>query len=145
MTNDSVLRRLNCLALKAAQNLLSIERVALHQHRHQASNRFLLSSDDRTRALELLVDQLVRRFLHSIEQRLAMWLIGLAEVNRSEPAHTKLTDHPARNLHRALDVVRSARRHCRQQYLLGGTSTQQQRNLIFQILALLHEPIALRQ
>ena len=58
----------NGLAPEAAQNLLSVERVAFHQQLHQTSNRFLFRSHDRTRALELRIDQLIRRFLNSIEQ-----------------------------------------------------------------------------
>src|SRR6185295_15013997 len=118
---------------------------ALHEHLHKTADRVLLGSDDRARALELSVDELVRSLFNFIQQALAVRLIRLTQVNRSQPAHTKLTHHSPRNLDRTFDVVRRSRSHRRKQYLLRRTTTQQQRNLILEILALLHKPIALRQ
>jgi hypothetical protein len=93
----------------------------------------------------LLVDQLGRTLFNFIQQTLTALLILLAEMNRSEAAHTKLTDHPSRYLYSTLNVIRSSGSHRREQHLLSGTTTQQQRNLVFEIFAFLHEAIALRQ
>ena len=57
----------DCFPLKAARNLLRIERVAFHQHLDETSNRITLRSHDRTGTLELLVDQLGRTLLNLIE------------------------------------------------------------------------------
>src|SRR5678815_2308369 len=133
------LSRADGFPLKAASNLLGVERIAFHQHLDQTSNRIALSSHDRAGALELLVDQLGRTLLNLVEQTLAALLVRVSEVNRPETAHTKLTDHRPRNLNRTLDIIRSAGSHRGQQNLLRGATTKQQRDLIFEILALLHK------
>jgi hypothetical protein len=98
-------RSTNSFVIEAARDLLRIERVAFHQQLHQSVDRIALGRHNRAGALELLVDQLSRRFLDLIEQTLAALLIRLPEMNRSEPAHAKLTDHRSRNLNRALNVI----------------------------------------
>src|ERR1041385_703180 len=92
----SCLLRGASLALEATENLIRIKRIAFHQQLNQTSNRILLGSHDRARSLQLRIDQLVRRFFNLIEQTLAALLVRLAQVNRSQPAHTKLADHSPR-------------------------------------------------
>src|ERR1041385_8636472 len=75
-------------APEAARDLFRVERVAFHQHLNQATNRLTLRRHNRAGTFELLVDQLGRRFFHLVEQALAALLIRLAEMNRSEAAHT---------------------------------------------------------
>src|SRR5437868_5868597 len=114
----------DCLAFEATEDLVGVERVAFHQQLNQTSDRLSFRRDNSTGALELGIDQLVRCFFHLVQQSLAMWLVWLAQVNWSKPAHAKLTHHAPRDLDRAFDVVRSSGGHRRKQDLLGCATTK---------------------
>src|SRR5205085_12207575 len=81
----------------------------------------------------------------AVEERLAVRVVGLAEMDRPQRTHAVFGDHLARDLDGALDVVRRAGRHRVKQNLFGGAAAQEHRDLIFEILACLHQAVALRQ
>ena len=55
--------------------------------------------------LQLVIDYFVRCFFYPIKQVLTDGLVRLAQMNWSEPAHSKFTHHLPRDLHRSFNIV----------------------------------------
>src|SRR4030095_4820716 len=123
-------------------NLLSVERVALHQHFDQSIDTLLSCCHNIASSFQLLIYDCVRRFLHTIQQRLAVRCSLCTEVNWSQRAHTELAYHSTRDFDCALDVVRGTSRHSVKQDLLGGATTQEQCDPILKVLTFFHEPVS---
>src|SRR5688572_13528373 len=95
---------------EALANLVGVERVALHEAGDEVRYLCAARVHRLAGALHLRVDDVARGVLDAVEERLAVRVFGLAEVDGAQGTHAELGDHAARDLDGALDVVRRAGR-----------------------------------
>src|SRR6266699_1704825 len=98
-----------------------------------------------SRALHLRANNFAGGLLDSIEKRLAMLLVRLANMDRPEWAHAELGDHSTRDLDRTFDIISSTRGHRGKKNLFRRSAAQQHRNLVFEVFALFHPAVSFRQ
>src|SRR5262245_32729068 len=94
--------------------------------RHEALD-FLIDAERRVLAVILVLGDL------TAEENLLFFLSKRERAHRT--AHAPLTRHPASEIRRALEVVASASSDAANRDLLGDATAEQNRNLIFEILA----------